>query len=136
MRRRSGLTALLTELVLMILIFALCAAVCLSVFASARRMSRESGELSSAASWAQSAAEAFRAAGGDAAAAASALGARADGSGAWRLDLDADWQPLAQGEGSYVLYLRSGGGTRADVRVDGAAGEIFSLEAEAVPYGD
>lgn len=65
MRERSRLPMLLTELTFALLIFSFCAAVCLSIFAASRRTAEESGRLGNAVVWAQSAAEAYRAAKGD-----------------------------------------------------------------------
>ena len=132
---RGKLPVLLTELVLMLLIFSLCAAVCLSIFASARASARESAALSQATVWAQSAAEAYRAARGDAVAAGGALGADTQSDG-FMLYLGEDWARTSAGEGVYCLTLRETGKHAAAVLVSGAEGErIFSLNVKAVAYG-
>lgn len=62
-RSRAGL--LLIEMIIAVGVFSLCCAICVQLFAHARLLNIESRELSSATSCAQSAAEAFKAAGGD-----------------------------------------------------------------------
>ncbi|MEG2215282.1 MAG: hypothetical protein RRY09_06650 [Oscillospiraceae bacterium] len=132
MRERSKLPVLLTELVIMILIFSLCAGVCLSIFASARRISRESGELSEAASLAQSAAEVYRASRGDLAAAAAILDMQSDGAG-YVLHYDAAWNPSDDGE--YALFIGATAEDGAHIDVTGGGETIFSLDVKAVRYG-
>lgn len=135
MGKRSKLPVLLTELTLMLLIFALCAAVCLSIFASVRATSKAGAELGSASVWAQSAAEAYRAAHGDAENARAALGA-AETDGGFTLSLSDDWQSAAPGEGVYCLTLTETGENAAAVSVSHCGGEtIFSLNVKAVAYG-
>ncbi len=132
MSERSRLPVLLTELVLMLLVLALCSAVCLSIFASSRDMAAESGRLGSAAAWAQSAAEAYKAEGGDLAKTAERLDGELSGAGLV-LGLDRGWQPAASG--MYTLSLDETAEKQARITVSGPEGEIFSLEVKAVAHG-
>ena len=65
MRGRNRETLVLLELAIVLLVFAVFAAGCLRIFAAAREIARESNDLHRAAEWAQSAAECFKALGGD-----------------------------------------------------------------------
>jgi type II secretory pathway pseudopilin PulG len=135
MTERSKLPALLTELTLTLLIFSVCAAVCLSVFAVSRKTAKESGELGSAAAWAQSAAEAYRAAKGDMEKAAGLLGAGYE-QGVLYLDFDGDWDSRpVNGETVFSLRMTEEDGT-AHIEVAAEGGEtLFSLDVKAVAYG-
>lgn len=134
MRERSKLPALLTELALMLLVFALCAAVCLSLFASARKTAAESAALGRAAAVTQSAAEVFRACGGNAEQTAATLGAQPAG-GDYVLTLGADWTAADGEDAVYTLTLTPADDHTARIAVASAEGELFSLETEAVAYG-
>lgn len=127
MRERSKLPVLLTELTIMLLVFALCAAVCLSIFFSSKKTALESGELSRAAAWAQSAAEVWCATGGDELASAEILGAT---------PFSGRYGFAMSGEDGMGLILTGSGGSAATVTVTNASGEeIFSMDIEAVRYG-
>lgn len=76
---RSGASLFLIEMILVIGFFAVAAAVCMRLFSEAHRVSVQSGDLSRAALCAQSAAEAWKACGGDAQRTAQCLGGTADG---------------------------------------------------------
>ncbi len=124
MRERSKLPVLLTELTLMLLVFALCAAVCLSIFASARTIADGSAALSRASLWAQSAAECYKAAGGDVGAAAELLGLEREGRSA-----------AGEREG-LTLTVSPSGDRQALISVSDAGGEtVFSLTVKAVDNG-
>jgi type II secretory pathway pseudopilin PulG len=124
---------LLTELTLALLIFSFCAAVCLSVFAASRKTAEESARLSNAVIWAESAAEAYRAAKGDMAETAALLGAGYE-QGVLCLDFDRDWRPAA-GETAFTLRMTRRDGT-ADITVAAEDGEtLFSLDVKAAAYG-
>ena len=135
MKERSKMPLLLTELSLMLLIFSLCAAICLSVFAASRKTARESGALGNAAVWAQSAAEAYRAAKGDAKESAALLGAGYK-QGVLYMDFDKDWNNHpASGETAFTLRMTEINGM-AHIEVDAEGGEtLFSLDVKAVAYG-
>ncbi|HBR07753.1 MAG TPA: hypothetical protein DD735_02515 [Clostridiales bacterium] len=134
MGKRSGLPAILMELALMLLVFSLCAAVCLSVFAASRRTARESGELSSAAAWAQSAAEAYRYAEGDVEKAAALIGAEAAGNGFARY-FDGGWAAADADEAAYTLTLSQTDAACARITVAGGGKALFFLDVKAVVYG-
>lgn len=130
MKERSKSVMLLLEITIMLLVFAVCAGVCLTLFASSRRMSREAEEQTEAAMWAQSAAEVYKAAGGDLQKAAEALSAKAAGD---RLELwlDESWNP---GGDDYLLTV-TGSGDTATVAVTKDGNTLFSLLVKAVTYG-
>lgn len=132
MMQRSKMTTLLLELTLMLLVFSLCSGICLRVFASAREMSASSAKLSWAASWAQSAAQAYKASGGDAKSAAAFLGAGETDRG-FALFLDCDWQRADSSSGVYLLTLE-GQGDVCEIRVIEGEHLLFSLDVRAVPH--
>lgn len=122
---------LLLELVLMIFIFSICAAVCISIFTSSRQMSDDSRNTGHAVSWAQSAAEAYKAAEGDSAEAASYIGAQTTDNG-FVMNFDSDWTET-DANGRFRLELEGKDGT-AHIRVTDGEKVLFSLEAKAVRY--
>ncbi len=130
MRERSKSMMLLLEITIMLLVFAICAGVCLRLFAGARTMSQYSEELTGAAMWAQSAADAYKAAHGDIAAAAELIGASVSG-GKLELWLDGDWEP---GGDTYLVTVDGDGGT-ASVTVTSGDDTLYALDVEAVIYG-
>lgn len=137
---RSKLPVLLTEMVLMLLIFSLASAVCLGIFAAARASSARSAELGRAAQWAQSAAEAYRAARGDAEAARETLdAAELDGGNGFALYFGRDWQISGAQECAYCLTLTETGESAARVRVSsGGAGSedtLFAMDIRVAAYG-
>lgn len=134
MRGRSKLPLLLMELALMVLVFSICAAICLSVFAASRKTAWESADLGRAAAWAQSAAEAYRAAKGDAGKAAELLGAEAGAEG-FTCRVDTSWDPATGEDAGYTLTLTETGENAAHIAVSGSGGAIFSLDVKAVVYG-
>jgi len=128
---------LLTELTLMLLIFTLCAGICLSIFFKSRDIAEYSGALSRAAMWAQSAAEAYKAAGGDAAEAAALLGAAETGitvnNAGFLLSFDREWQPVGTAEAFYVLSLTEEADNAAKVEVTESDESLIVLRVKAVP---
>lgn len=134
MRRLTKSRLFLLELMIDLLFFCICGAVCLAVFAHAHGLSVSSGELSNAVLKAESAAEDYRAAGGDVQRVAQRLGAQADDE-ILQLYYDARWQPT-DGEAAYVLTLQQREGTQwlhtADIRV-AAVGQdtpVYTLTVE------
>ncbi|NCB50556.1 MAG: hypothetical protein EOM54_01560 [Clostridia bacterium] len=134
MKERSKMPLLLTELSLMLLIFSLCAAICLSVFAASRKTARESGALGNAAAWAQSAAEAYRAAKGDVAEAAELIGAEVTQDG-FACYFDESWAQASESGADYALILSETGENAANIAVTDDAETLFSLNVKAVAYG-
>lgn len=134
MKERSKMPLLLTELSLMLLVFSLCAAICLSVFAASRKTARESGALGNAAAWAQSAAEAYRAANGDARNAAALIGAEGT-DGGFTCYLNDAWEQTDEDGGDYALFLSETGDYAAHITVMDDTETLFSLDVKAVAYG-
>ncbi|MGI5937099.1 MAG: type II secretion system protein [Oscillospiraceae bacterium] len=135
MRGRNRETLVLLELAIVLLVFAVFAAGCLRIFAAAREIARESNDLHRAAEWAQSAAECFKALGGDPKETASFLRLEDDGKGnytAWR---NSDWQTSGAEGGAYILKVEPGDG-RAQISVARDGEILICLEAWVALYGD
>ncbi|MGM9521429.1 MAG: hypothetical protein ACI3VB_03010 [Oscillospiraceae bacterium] len=120
---------LLLEITIMLLVFSICAAVCLSVFCSARSTAEEADKLTGAAMWAQSAAEAFKASGGDLELTARILGGRY-GSSTVTMGFDENWQ--SEGD-EYMLTLTDDGGEAEILILDGEK-LLFSMKVRAVSF--
>jgi len=136
---RSGLFAI--ELLVAVGIFTLCAAICVGLFVRSEVMSRDSAVLTRAVSEAKSAAECYKAEGGDLARTAALFGGGVSGE-AMRVCYDKNWNILPESENgeAYVLELvplenelcpectlqltESGGGTLVDWTI--AALEVAS----------
>ena len=142
---RSKAPLALMEQLVMALVFALSAAVCVRAFALADTQSRRSEARDRAVVAAEDLAETWKARGGDARSAASALGGTADGDG-WTVLYGADWSPLPAGQEDGALYRAEvlpqpetvPGLRRADVRVwDGEdrilASFSVACQTEAAP---
>lgn len=107
---RSGLFAI--ELLIAVGVFALCAAICVGLFVRSEVMSRDSADLNRAVSEARSAAECFKAAGGDLEKTAALTGGQVIENTVF-LAFDENWEKLESGaEGSYqiALVLKPGDG--------------------------
>jgi len=124
------------EQLVMVLVFALASAICIRAFVLSDQLSRRSEIRDRAVVAAETAAEEWKAAGGDAAQAAKTAGGAADGA-VWTVCYDKDWEQ-ASGCGADAPYTvtvqsRQGGpaGLRqADVSVaDGSGTVLFSLTA-------
>ena len=125
----------LMELILVILFFAISAAVCIRVFVSAEQTAERSRDLSCAVLAAQSAAECYRASGGDPETAAVLLSGSAADSGL-TVGYDADWQRTAAAEPPYRLELvQDGNCADITVRKADAAEPIYILHIR-IPGGD
>jgi Tfp pilus assembly protein PilE len=145
----SSSRAFFLELVLNLVIFAFCAAVCLQVFAQAKLASDRSAALSHLSIEAQTVAENFKAANGDLAKLADALGAtEVDGQALW-LYYDADFERVTNpDDAAHTLLCSIEGSTRVKVAhieiyssIDTDPdthdqGALFSLEVKKyVPQG-
>lgn len=119
--RRTNL--FLTELIACVLIFAVCAGVFLRLFANARETTDDARTLTRAVTAAQSVAECVRAAGGDAALAASYL----DGA------QGADGAITYTDDGLTVTAADMGGYYDVKVVRDGADGAVYELRAGYLP---
>ena len=101
---RSGLFAI--ELLIAVGVFTLCAAICVGLFVRAEVMSRVSANLDRAVSEARSAAECFKAAGGNLEETARLTGGDLAAGGKLLLEYDANWNRLASGTaGTFELLL-------------------------------
>ena len=98
---RSGLFAI--ELLISVGIFSLCAAICVGLFVRSEVISRDSADLNRAVTEARSAAECFKAAGGDMEAAARLTGGQLGAGGALVLEYDESWNRLGPGAAGYFL---------------------------------
>jgi hypothetical protein len=129
MRSVSSRTALfLMELTLVILFFALSAAVGMQVFAAAKSSADGSRDLSAAVLAAESAAECWKASGGDLGACAELMGAEAR-DGVLTQSFGGDWQRSGE---EYTLTLSPEGAT-ASIKVEKTDGkEIYALAARAL----
>lgn len=101
---RSGLFAI--ELLIAVGIFSLCAAICVGLFVRAEVMSRHSADLNQAVTQARSAAECYKAAGGDLERTAELTGGSVEG-GRLVLAFDGDsWQSVGEcGTGVDSVFL-------------------------------
>lgn len=107
---RSGLFAI--ELLIAVGVFSLCAAICVGLFVRSEIMSQDSADLTRAVSEARSAAECFKAAGGDLERTAALTGGEAVADTVF-VTFDKNWEKLAPGaEGAYqiALVLKPGDG--------------------------
>lgn len=142
--QHSGAALFLMELIVAIGIFSAAAAVCVQLFARAALISRQSADLSHATFCAQSAAESFKAAGGDTAQTLLLLGEGGLAGGVLTVAYDRDWLPGAPGgQAAYLLTLtpgKSGGVSWADIAVvapkgqDGQDRVLFQIRV-ATPAG-
>lgn len=100
---RSGLFAI--ELLISIGVFSLCAAICVGLFVRSEVISQTSSDLSRAVSEARSAAECYKAAGGNLEKTADLTGGTLE-NGTLRLYYDQDWQKAGDcGTGVELLFL-------------------------------
>ena len=133
MKKSANGSLLLSEMLLAIMFFALAAAICLGVFASAKGELSKAQALSRAVIEAQSAAECFKAAGGNPQQYAAALGGSAEENGA-TLYFDKQWQTAQTGDFSLRLRTvsRAGGLARGEIVVYNDKLVLYALEV-AVP---
>ena len=115
---RSGLFAI--ELLIAVGVFSLCAAICVGLFVRSEVMSQDSADLNHAVSEARSAADCFKAAGGDLERTAELTGGRVVENTIY-VSFDANWEKLEAGEESafeVALYVKPDNGyTGASVSV-------------------
>lgn len=124
---RSGLFAI--ELLIAVGIFTLCAAICVGLFVRAEVMSRNSADLNRAVAEARSAAECFKAAGGNLEETARLTGGELASGERLVLEYDANWNRLEPGKaGTYELLLLVSPG-------DGYAGASLSVKRYDVRDG-
>ena len=101
---KSGLFAI--ELLIAVGIFSLCAAICMGLFVRSEVMSQEAADLNRAVGAARSAAECYKAAGGDLEKTAELTGGGVLDAGTLFIEFDEGWQPLSAGEaGAFELTI-------------------------------
>lgn len=101
---KSGLFAI--ELLIAVGIFSLCAAICMGLFVRSEVMSQDAADLNRAVSAARSAAECYKAAGGDLEKTARLTGGEALDADTLFIEFDESWQPLPAGEdGAFELTI-------------------------------
>lgn len=101
---KSGLFAI--ELLIAVGIFSLCAAICMGLFVRSEVMSQDAADLNRAVGAARSAAECYKAAGGDLEKTARLTGGEALDAGTLFIEFDESWQPLPAGEaGAFELTI-------------------------------
>jgi hypothetical protein len=136
---RSGLFAI--ELLIAVGVFSLCAAICVGLFVRSEVMSQDSADLNRAVTEARSAAECFKAVGGDLEKTAELTGGSLE-DGKLRLYYDQDWQKVGScGTGVEMLFLlelipETGAdfaAARLEISGPVAAGD---LTADALPEGE
>ena len=94
------------ELLIAVGIFSLCAAICMGLFVRSEVMSQEAADLNRAVSAARSAAECYKAAGGDLEKTAELTGGGVLDAGTLFIEFDESWQPLPSGEaGDFELTI-------------------------------
>ncbi len=125
MRTPSKTPLFLMEIVIMLLVFSLSAAVCLQIFVGARGISEESRRLDRAVLEAQTAAEYWKATGGDLDETAALMHTQAGNDG-FSVFYEEEWMHL-----EFVCERK-----KADIDVLQGEEVIFSLECEAVMFGE
>lgn len=104
---RSGLFAI--ELLIAVGVFSLCAAICVGLFVRSEIISQDSADLNRAVAEARSAAECFKAAGGDLQRAAELTGGEVTGADTLFVEFDESWQKLPAGTpGAFELTIALG----------------------------
>ena len=108
MNTRSKSTLFLIEQLIVIAVFAICAAACISILASAYFTSEDTRDMSNALLVAESAAEAYKATGGELADVARIMGGTldyADGAYGLIVHYDGNWRASTESGASYRLML-------------------------------
>lgn len=101
---RSGLFAI--ELLIAVGVFSLCAAICVGLFVRSEVMSQDSADLNRAVAEARSAAECFKAVGGDLEKTAELTGGQISGDTTLFISYDQSWHKLDAGaEGAFDITL-------------------------------
>ncbi len=133
---RSGLIAI--ELVIAVGVFALCAAVSMGLFVRSELMSRESAELTRAVSEARSAAECYKAAGGDLERTGALLGTALAEPEGLTVAYDKDWTRTEGTDPAFTLFMHPAaeedpGVLTAELRVvNGDGDELVSWTVAAM----
>jgi type II secretory pathway pseudopilin PulG len=123
----------LVELIIALLLFAFCAAICIQAFNAARNQTRGSENLSRGVFLATSAAEIYKASGGDVSQIAGRLGGVADATG-MTVNFDGGWNETL-GDGVYKLTVSANAANLvAAIKVVETSGNkpIYALTVKAV----
>ena len=135
MQKRGSKTGLfLMELLLVILFFSIASAVCLRGFAAAWQKSRDSADLGGAVLAAQSAAEYWKAAGGDPVQTAALMKGTLSGNRIGQC-YDADWVPVDSEQAVFCLQLNWDGAS-AEIQVARLGGAVlYTLQVQSLGGG-
>ena len=126
MKRTSGTSLFLIELVIMLCVFVTAAAMDTLMLVKAGNLSAGSADLDRAVEYAVSAAECYKKTGGGA-----GIG-MTDSSGVWTASYGDDWQPAPSG-GKYTM-TKTVGADGAEINVTKAGESIYSLTAAEARY--
>lgn len=127
--KSAGLGPTLIELIIAVLLLSVASAICVKIFAGAKLISDSGADLSRASVEAQSAAECFKASGGDAEKTASLLGGTYNGKG-FSVLYDGDWNVSSQGDFILTGIVSEEDGLKlCKITVADAKGEIFGITA-------
>ena len=111
MTNRSKSTLFLIEQLIVIAVFAICAVACISILTTAYFYANDSNSTRNALFRAESAAEIFKATGGDVAVVTSMLESTpasvVDSGGVVTIHYNSSWQPVSQTDASYRLNITS-----------------------------
>lgn len=131
LKSRSKSSLFLMELIIVLMFFSLCAATCMQIFANAKVKTDYSRDLTNAAFTAESAAEVYKACGGDLEETASKLGGTADSDGRLVLYYNSDWETAAKADAAFVMTVtetETGSIEKAFIEIENAEGEnIFDI---------
>lgn len=125
MRRDRSKTGLfMMEMIIVILFFAVSAAVCVKIFAASDKMEQKSVDINQAVLIGESAAESYKAAGGDLAKAAELVGGKVSGTTVTAaLPKDGGSSPY------FSLEIKQTGANKASITVSAGGAELFRAEA-------
>lgn len=133
MSTQSKTPLFLMEVVIMLLVFSISASICLKVFAEGKRISEESYQLDKACMETQKAAEYWQSSKGDIAQTGRLLQAKVTGD-TLELYFDSDWKPV-QKNAVFTLTMETSG-AKAEIVIHDQEKELFSLNTEAVIFGE
>lgn len=133
MNIRSKTPLFLMEVVIMLLVFAISSSICLKVFVEGKSISEDSYNLDKACWETQKAAEYWQYTKGNMAETAELLQASLKGN-ELQLFYDENWN-LTKKAASFTLTMEMTG-ARADIKIQDQEKELFSLNTEAVIFGE
>jgi hypothetical protein len=126
MRKTSGVSLFLMELIIMLCVFVTAAAIDTLMLVKASNMSVQSSDLDRAVECAVSAADSYKKTGGG-----KDIGMTGS-SGSWSISYGRDWQPVSGG-GTYVMTMDTGS-DGAEINVSKQGKSIYSLSVREAQY--